>query len=178
MTNDQSIQYFDARLESLLKDLDQSSLRDGVRKAYAAIGERARQIPLAALRSRNFHVEGNKADWESGLRVHVYSGGGGFLVTARGRRGATGTGAGEAGMHENRYYGKMKRRLPILQWQEYGTKERKTRGTRKRQKVHSTGSLRPSHFLTSSEAQMVQIVERDTLKEVYKVLDEVTRRNN
>lgn len=176
MTNEQTYQQFSQNLDRLLRDLEPGALRDGIRQSFAAIGERARQIALSSLRSKNFDVRGDKSDWESGLRVHVYSGGGGFLVTARGRRGATGSGAGEKGMHKNRFYGRTHRKLPILQWQEFGTNPRKTRGTRRR-RSHNTGSVRPSHFLTNSEPSMTQLVVSETLREVEKTLDRVSRNN-
>lgn len=175
MSNESTTLRFENAMFSMLKDLSPSELRGALQKSYAEVGERARRVALASLRSKNFTVKGNVADWESGLRLHIYSGGGGFLLTARGRRGSTGTGAGEAGMHENRFYGKTKRRLPVLQWQEFGTRARTTRGTRKR-KAHQTGSVRPSHFLTNSETAITQLVERDLMKDLDGVLKEISNR--
>ena len=175
MSNESTTLRFENSMLSMLKDLSPSELRGALQKSYAEVGERARRVALASLRSKNFTVKGNVTDFESGLRLHIYSGGGGFLLTARGRRGATGAGAGELGMHENRFYGKTKRRLPILQWLESGAHDRNTRGTRKR-KAHYTGEIRPSHFLTNCESNITPMVERDLMKDLDGVLKDISNK--
>lgn len=78
-------------------------------------------------------------------------------------------------MHENRFYGKTKRRLPILQWLESGAYDRNTRGTRKR-KAHYTGEIRPSHFLTDCEPTITPMVTRKLMTELDGVLKDVTNK--
>ena len=175
MSNESSTLRFENNMASLLKDMDPRVLRNVLRKAYGIVGEEARRIALGNLRAQGYNVRGNRADFEKGLRLHIYSGGGGFLLTARGRQGASGSGSGELGMHENRFYGKTKRRLPILQWLESGAYDRNTRGTRKR-KAHYTGEIRPSHFLTDCEPTITPMVTRKLMTELDGVLKDVTNK--
>jgi len=183
MTNEQSMQQFEKGVFDLLQDLEPAQFRDVLRKSYDGVAQKVRQIPLAKLRSSSVKVQGNKADWEAGLRSHVYSKGGGFLFTVRGRAGSRGSGAGELSMHQNRFYGKTGRKLPVLQWLEYGAGirngVRKTRGNGKGlRRPHETGSIRPYHFLTDSEPQMVQMVEQQLAAELGKVLANVSKDNS
>ena len=66
-------------------------------------------------------------------------------------------GEGEKGMHRNRFWGKRGRKLPVLHFQEAGTKARKMRGWTKQ----STGRIsKPLSVLPATEASIVQLAER------------------
>ena len=60
-------------------------------------------------------------------------------------------------MHRNRFWGKRGRKLPVLHFQEAGTKDRKMRGWTKQ----STGRIsHPLNVLPATEASIVQLAER------------------
>lgn len=176
MSNEQSAIYFRDSLLGVLKELEPKELHSSLMKGYERTAVKVRQTALAGLHGINIDVQGDRTDWDNSLRTHIYSGGGGFLLTVRGRSGKRGSGEGEKSMHKNRFFGKYKRKLPILQWIEHGTKERKTKGFTRKQ--HSTGHINGQHFLRGMEPRLVQIVETETMKDLNSVLEDVAKRKS
>ena len=176
MTNEEKAMKFEGTVLNLLSRLEPEQVRLYLKKSYDNTASRVRQIALGALHGININVQGDRTDWDASLRSHIYSGGGGFLLTVRGRQGARGSGAGELGMHKNRFFGKTKRKLPILQWIEHGTKERKTKGFKR--KSHSTGTINGQHFLRRMEPSLVQFVEHEAIKDINHVLADVAKTIN
>ena len=156
MSNKQAYLQFEEAVEAHLRQLNPAGIRQSVRSDFPSVSEMARQIALGKLRSSGVDVKGDRSDWESSLRVHLYSGGGGFMLTTAGRP-AGRNGEGEKGMHRNRFWGKRGRKLPVLHFQEAGTKARKMRGWTKK----STGRIsKPLNVLPATEASIVQLAER------------------
>jgi hypothetical protein len=167
----------------LLNELSPRLLRNALKQSYRRVGNMARQVAVNNLNSSGLKVQGNKSDWEKGIRLHIYSKGGGFMVTIKSVK----AGRGEKSMHANRYYGKMRsdgttnlRKLPILMWQEEGTGARKTKSKtriwKRSRKGHSTGRLSAVHFLQRSEPEMTGIVETEEMKELDAALERVARK--
>lgn len=173
MKNEVQVQRFEGAVLSLVNSLEPAQVRRLLKKGYRKTADRVRQTALGGLHGINVDVQGDRTDWDNSLRTHIYSGGGGFLLTVRARAGKRGSGAGELGMHKNRFFGKTKRKLPVLQWIEHGTRERKTRGLKR--KSHSTGTINGQHFLRRMEPGLVQIVENETMKDLHKVLSDVAK---
>ena len=98
--------------QELAKAMDARQLRNALKGAYRRQAKEAVKTARGKLRATGMRVEGSRSDWEKGIRSHVYSRGGGFLVTVKGNRGKS--------MHKNR----RGRALPILQWAEEGTRQR------------------------------------------------------
>ena len=115
-------QYTGNEWKELAGQLNARQIRNSLKRAYRKEAKKAVAIARGSLRASGLKVEGNRADWERGVRSHIYSRGGGFLVTVKGRQ-ASKRGK-EASMHANRYYAKTGRKLPILMWAEDGTRER------------------------------------------------------
>lgn len=127
-------EYTGKEWQELAQQLTSRQLRNAMKGAYRKEAKKAVSIARGKLRASGMKVEGNRSDWEKGVRSHIYSRGGGFLVTVKGRAGNGNK--KEKGMHENRRYGKTKRRLPILMWAEEGTTQRYS-GPGKTKKVYS-----------------------------------------
>ena len=171
MDNEGAALKFEASMFSLLNKLDKSTLRVVLARSFNKTAEKARQVALGALRGINIDVQGDRTDWESSLRTHIYSRGGGFLISVQGRtRFMQG---GEKSMHKNRYFGRTKRKLPVLQWIEQGVESRMTRGNKR--KKHATGSFAGKHFLRKSEQKMAQVVEQETLKDMNEILGDIAK---
>ena len=157
-----------ATFGELTKQFTAKQLRSSVRKGYRRASNAALQIARTALKSSGLHVEGNTRGWERGIRNLVYSKGGGFMSTVKGRN------RGNKSMHTNRR-GKMK---PILMWAEDGTKprKRKLRGGgvfqwgRPSSRSGNSGSMRAYHFMQQSEAAMYRTVEENLFPEVEKAV--------
>lgn len=149
----------------LAKQLTPRQIRNSVKRAYRREARKARDIAVGKLRTSGLAVRGNAADWEKGIREHIYSRGGGFLISVK-ARGANRQGRGEKGMHRNRA-GKTK---PVLMWAEEGTQTRKTKTrtrifTRKR-KGHGTGRMPAYGFLAAAAPEMYRSVETGLFPEV------------
>ena len=143
-------------MEVLTRQLNPAGIRQSVRSDFPSVSEQARQIALGKLRSSGVDVKGDRSDWESSLRVHLYSGGGGFMLTTAGRP-AGRNGEGEKGMHRNRFFGKT------------GT-DRKMRGWTKQ----STGRIsHPLNVLPATEASIVQLTERLVLQSAENFLSNI-----
>lgn len=156
MSNQQAYRQFEEGMEALTRQLNPAGIRQSVRSDFPSVSEQARQIALGKLRSSGIDVQGDRSDWESSLRVHLYSGGGGFMLTTAGRP-AGRNGEGEKGMHRNRFFGKTGRKLPVLHFLEAGTTDRRMRGWTKQ----STGRIsHPLNVLPATEASIVQLAER------------------
>lgn len=156
MSNQQAYRQFEEGMEALTRQLNPAGIRQSVRSDFPSVSEQARQIALGKLRSSGVDVKGDRSDWESSLRVHLYSGGGGFMLTTAGRP-AGRNGEGEKGMHRNRFFGKTGRKLPVLHFLEAGTTDRKMRGWTKQ----STGRIsHPLNVLPATETSIVQLAER------------------
>lgn len=160
----------------LAKEMTPRMIRNSVKRAYRAVGKKAREIAVSSLNSSGLSVLGNASDWKKGVRLHIYSKGGGFLVSVRGKA-ANKSGKGERSMHKNRFYGKTKRALPILQWAEEGTRERKTKTKGRQRKAHSTGHMRKYGFLESASGRMYTAVENGLQGEVEQAVYKVAAKN-
>lgn len=114
-------QYNASEWKELAKQLTAKQLRGALKSAYRKEAKKAVNIARAKLLATGMSVKGNRSDWAKGVRSYIYSKGGGFLVTVKGRAGARGK---ELSMHENRRYPTTKRRLPILMWADTGTRQR------------------------------------------------------
>lgn len=138
--------------------MDVRLIKNTLKRAYRAEGKKVRQTALQSLHSTSLSVEGNKSDWDKGVRLRIYSKGGGFMVSVKGTRGRS--------MHVTR----SGREKPILMWAEGGTKQRKTKSKTKFfkriRKPHATGSMPAYNFLERVTPQSYQMVERDLFKEV------------
>lgn len=183
----------------LARQLNARQLRSSLKKAYRREAREAVKMARASLRASGLQVRGNRSDWEKGVRSHVYSRGGGFLVTVKGR--ASGRSRKELSMHENRRYDRTRRRLPVLMWAEDGTRQRYSgpgkwryewQGNAKlaarhgakyklrRQRVRTSGLNRgrmPAyHFLDKAAPAMFRTVEAGLLPDVRKGVEETARK--
>lgn len=144
----------------LLREMTPRQLRNALKRSYRVEAKKAIAIARRHLSSSGLDVKGNKSDWGKGIRSHIYSRGGGFLITVKGRS-AGKSGKGEKSMHTNRYGFKK----PILMWAEEGTVRRKTRTQTKwfvrKKKGHSTGRMKAYGFLEKAMPEMFQTVESD-----------------
>ncbi len=159
----------------LARLLTQRQIRNSVKRAYRREADRARKIAVNALRVSGLRVEGDASDWEKGIRAHVYSRGGGFLITVK-ARGANRHGRGEKGMHKNRAGVKK----PVLMWAEEGTAARKTKSrTRvfiRKRRGHGTGRMPGYGFLDKAAPDMYRSVEAGLLPEIESAVDKVARK--
>lgn len=171
--------YTGTEWKELAKQFTTKQMRGSLKRAYRAEAKKARQIALSKLHAEDIDVQGNRADWDAGVRAHIYSGGGGFMITVKGRSGRKGR--GEKSMHENRFYPKTQRKLPVLMWAEDGTKPRKTKSKTKKyvrlRKGHKTGKMPEYGFLDKAAAEMYRTVEGDLAKEVEKAVRKVAKKS-
>lgn len=153
---------------ALAKQLDTRQLRNALKQAYRREARKALAVARGKLRSSGLHVQGSRPDWEQGVRSRIYPRGGGFMVTVKGR--ASGRGGKEASMHANRFYVRTGRRLPILQWAEEGTAERRTRPSRRARakgaKASPRGRMPAYRFMERATPQMFRSVEGGLAGEV------------
>lgn len=160
----------------LMKELTPRQLRNSLKRSYRAVSKQALGIARKRLRTSGLHVQGNKADWEKGIRVHIYSRGGGFLITTKARAASRKTGKGEKSMHKNRR-GFSK---PILMWAEEGTQPRKTRSASKwavrMRKGHKTGRMRDYGFLEKATPDMYSTLETGLFPELEKSVVKVAKK--
>ena len=162
--------------QELLKQMNGRQLRKTLRRAYRAEAKKAVAIAQRQLASSGLQVKGSMADWKRGVRSHIYSRGGGFMVTVKARAASRKTGKGEKSMHTNRYGVKK----PILMWAEEGTKTRKTKTQTKwfvrKKKGHSTGRMGAYGFIEKATPEMFKSVEDGLTPEVGKAVQGVARK--
>lgn len=180
----------------LAKELTPRQMRNALRQSYRAEAKKALSIARKHLHKSGLKVEGNKSDWDKGIRSHIYSKGGGFMLTVKARR-ANSKGKGEKSMHQTRKGFKK----PILMWAEEGTEMRKAKATRwryefsgnwklwarhgsgyrpKKKKVYSDGQdrgrMKAYGFLDKATPEMFQSVESDLGMEVNAAVEKVAKK--
>lgn len=165
--------YTGRELTDLLRGMTPGRVRSALKTAYRRVAKRAVETARLSLSSSGLHVAG---DLPRGIRSHIYSRGGGFLVTVKARGSRSGQ---ERGMHENRRGLKK----PVLMWAEDGTTRRsagghaaggwrqyvRTRATGlmpRRVGGYNRGSMPAYHFLAGAESRMAAQAERDLMPEV------------
>ena len=136
----------------LMKQMSQRQLRNALKSGYRKANNEALKIARQKLGETSLHVMGNTGDWKRGVRGYIYSKGGGFMATVKGR--------GQKSMHVNRR-GKEK---PVLMWAEEGTKPRKRRNG------GNSGHMRAYNFMRDSEAAMYRKVEEVLAPELEKAV--------
>lgn len=149
----------------LLRGFSTRQIRNTLKRSYRKVGKEAQQIAVGKLRTSGLSIKG-ASDYDKGLRLHIYSKGGGFLITVKARSASRKTGKGEKSMHVTRTGNKK----PVWMWAEEGTKSRKTK-TKTRiavraRKSHSTGSMPAYGFLKAAEPEMFRAVENSLTKEL------------
>ena len=180
-------------LATLAKELTPRQLRNALKRSYRAEAKKVLGIARRHLHASKLKVKGNKSDWDKGIRSHIYSRGGGFLITVKAHRSNL-KGEGEKSMHENRKGFKK----PILMWAEEGTNYRQRGGKKVRVKhgiygTHRSGKTRywtetirkngiptkrmPAYrFLDKATPEMNSTVETDLGKEVGVAVDKVAKK--
>lgn len=180
-------------LATLAKELTPRQLRNALKRSYRAEAKKVLGIARRHLHASKLKVKGNKSDWDKGIRSHIYSKGGGFLITVKAHRSNL-KGEGEKSMHENRKGFKK----PILMWAEEGTNYRQRGGKKVRVKhgiygTHRSGKTRywtetirkngiptkrmPAYrFLDKATPEMNSTVEADLGKEVGVAVDKVAKK--
>ena len=180
-------------LAQIAKEMTPKQLRKSLKRAYRAEAKKVLGIARQQLHRSKIQVKGNQADWEKGIRSHIYSRGGGFLITVKAHR-ANLKGQGEKSMHENRKGFKK----PVLMWAEEGTKERQRGGKKIRIKhgiygTHRsgktqywtetirkdgipTGQMGAYGFLERATPEMFQTVEHDLGTEVGVAVEKVAKK--
>ena len=178
-------EYTGTEWKELYKEFDARKMKNTLKRAYRKVGGEARKIAVAQLGRSGLNVLGNKSDWNKGIRLHIYSKGGGFMLTVKERHSKNS--ANEKSMHKNRRGFKK----PILMWAEDGTDERFAKATkfryewsgsdklfarhgtqykRRKKKIPLNGLKRgrmPEYgFLEKSEGEMFRLVERNLGHEV------------
>lgn len=128
--------YTGEEYKAILRSLSVKKLRNTLKGAYRRAAKNAVTVVRRSLATSGLRVQGNVADWPRGVRSVIYSRGGGFLVTVKARAGRRGSGAGEKGMHKNRFGVKK----PILMWAEDGTRMRQTKAGARSRMLKSGGT--------------------------------------
>ncbi len=159
----------------LAKQLSVRQIRNGMKSAYRKEAKKAVEIGQRYLMTSGMVVRGNAGTWKKSVRSYIYSKGGGFLVTVKGRAKTRKNGK-ELSMHENRRFGKVitrgpakgirnERRMPIAMWAEDGTNPRKHRGWKlkglklSKMKGSGTGRMKAYGFLEKATPEMFRSVE-------------------
>ena len=177
----------------LAKELTPRQMRNALKRSYRAEAKKALGIARRHLHASGMQVKGSQADWDKGIRSHIYSKGGGFMLTVKARR-ANHSGKGEKSMHQNRKGFKK----PVLMWAEEGTIARKRGGKRvKADNAHNTakaqgriggawqyirkggiktGRMKPYRFLERATPEMFQAVEAGLTPEVGRAVENVARK--
>ncbi len=154
-----------ATLTELWRALDAKEQRRALKSAYRKVGKKVRSIAREEVRATGFKTH-NTAPLENSLYTWAFTGGGGFMVTARPYK--------RKGMHVN----SRKIEKPIL-WFLQGTKGRRTKTQTKffirTRKGHSTGRISKKRYHAErAEDRAVGIVESelaDTLeRNAYNIL--------
>lgn len=180
------IVYTGKEWDDLLRGFSKRQIRNTLKRSYRKVGNGAKKIAAKKLSSSGLEVKGSRADWEKGIRLYVYSKGGGFMLTVKARA-AKKNGSGELSMHTNRKGFKK----PVLMWAEEGTQERFAKPTKfryewtghqklwarhgaaykpKRRKIAIAGRKRgqmPAYdFMKKSEPEAFRYVEGSLVKEL------------
>lgn len=189
-------QYTGSEWTQLAKELSPRQMRNALKRSYRTEAKKALAVARRKLHKSGLHVEGNKADWDKGIRSHIYSKGGGFMLTVKARR-ANHNGKGEKSMHQNRKGFKK----PILMWAEEGTQKRQAKskgwhyeqtGSWKLWARHGTaykprkrkvrygglnrGQMGAYGFLEKATPEMYQVVEADLGVEVGAAVEKVAKK--
>lgn len=198
-------------LAQLTREMNPKQLRNSLKRAYRAEAKKVLGIARRALAGSSLRTpgitwkptkkhpahEGDIADWDKGIRSHIYSRGGGFLITVKAHRASKkqmAEGDPGKGMHRNRR-GFFK---PVLMWAEEGTNYRQRGGKKVRIKhgiygSHRSGKTRywteairkdgiptkrmPSYrFLEKATPEMNRTVETDLGKEVNVAVEKVAKK--
>jgi hypothetical protein len=189
----QPSEYTGSEWKELAKELTPRQLRNALKRSYRAEAKKALGIARRYLDASGLQVQGNKSDWDKGIRSHIYSRGGGFMITVKAHR-ANLKGHGEKSMHQNRKGFKK----PILMWAEEGTKERQRGGKKirikhgiygthrsgktqywtetKRKDGIPTGQMGAYGFLERATPEMFQTVEHDLGTEVGVAVEKVAKK--
>lgn len=149
---------------ALWKSLQPREVRNLSKRAYRRVAKEVRKIALRELSAAGIEVRGRQGDWNKALRAHIYSLGGGFLITSRFR--------GKKGFHINRQ-GLEK---PILYWADHGTKERYHRTRGKTMKAHYTGQMPEYGFTEKANPEMLELARRLVMPEMEKATRESARK--
>jgi hypothetical protein len=180
-------------LAQLTREMNPKQLRNSLKRAYRAEAKKVLGIARKSLHATRLQVKGSKSDWDKGIRSHIYSRGGGFMITVKAHR-ANLKGQGEKSMHENRKGFKK----PVLMWAEEGTKERQRGGKKirikhgiygthrsgktqywtetKRKDGIPTGRMGAYGFLERATPEMFQTVEHDLGTEVGVAVEKVAKK--
>ena len=165
-------------LSHFTKQMTPKNIRNVLRRSYRAVSKRVREIAIASARQKV--RASNPADFERGIRAHIYSKGGGFMITVKSRK-AGKNGRGEKSMYAGRNYKKTKRRVPVQMWLEDGTEERSTRGKkrilRKRTKGKNRGKVKARGFLAEATPKMYQTATQDLYGEVENAVLKIANKN-
>lgn len=182
----QASRAFQEELKTTLKSLTPRQVRNALKRSYRVVGGRVREVAISSLRQSFPKIGGSRVTFEKSLHLHIYSKGGGFLITMKPRQKGNRQRAGERGMHENRFYQRTKRKLPILQWLEDGTERRTTKGKKIRKKGRkvvrgkgrNTGRVGAYHFLARAQPKMYQTAESLLGEELKKALEKTSSKLN
>ena len=180
----------------LAKELTPRQMRNALKRSYRAEAKKALGIARRHLHASGMQVKGSQADWDKGIRSHIYSKGGGFMLTVKARR-ANSKGKGEKSMHQNRKGFKK----PVLMWAEEGTQRRLSKSSNwryehsgswklwarhgasmkpKKRKVRkdgiNRGRMRAYGFLEKATPEMFQTVEADLGVEVGAAVEKVAKK--
>ena len=181
----------------LVRELSPKQMRNALKRSYRSETKTVVGIAQRYLRQTGMTVRGDRSDWEKGIRGHIYSRGGGFLVTVKAHRASLkqmSQGHPGLSMHKNRrgWY------KPVLMWAEEGTQPRKRGGKRvKADNAHNTakaqgriggawqyirkggiktGRMKPYRFLERATPEMFQAVEAGLTPEVGRAVENVARK--
>lgn len=181
----------------LVRELSPKQMRNALKRSYRSETKTVVGIAQRYLRQTGMTVRGDRSDWEKGIRGHIYSRGGGFLVTVKAHRASLkqmSQGHPGLSMHKNRrgWY------KPVLMWAEDGTQPRTQRYKRKgytpearKEKVGlkksgarhyvkttglSTGRLRRYGFLDKATPGMYRVVENDLANDLNVAVEKVAKK--
>ena len=177
----------------LLREMNAKQIKNSMKQAYRRVGKKGEDIARRHLNSSG--LGGDMKSLGRSIRTHVYSKGGGFLITVNARR-ASKSGRGEKSMYKTAR-GEKK---PILMWAEDGTEKRQSGGNvsyvftgntkwgsrhgkaykLKRKSVRSGGRNRGQmpayHFLRDSEGEITKMAENELQPEVEKAVMRVAKK--
>lgn len=157
-------EYTGREFSDLVKQLSGKQLKKALRQAYRREGKKLREIAVASLRHSGLKAHQSVADLEKGVRAHVYTRGGGLMITVKPYRNRTSVYTNRRGMKK-----------PVLMWAEEGTWYRVTKSKTKwglrQRRGHRTGRMLAYHFMRNSEDQIISVAETDLARELEHSLD-------
>lgn len=179
-------------MSELMREMNPKQLKKAIKGAYRRVGKGAREIALYHLHKSGIDVQGDRTDFDKGLRVFVYGRGGGFMITTKARAANSRTGKGEKGMHKNR----RGQKKPILMWAADGTKDRYRKtgrkvlkgnwkwwarqgGSRPRyvwERTRKTGKMPDYGFIDKATPEASRYVEDELGKELQKSVEKVAKK--